>query len=172
MRKSLWIIPGLFIITAIGAPAAHAGTITFNISGGDTGSIQITQAAGLISAITGTFDGSAISALIAPGGFGGNDNVYTGTLPYFDGSGVSFTLATTDTYGFKFVNLSNAANLPTYAFGSCQGNILTTCNGVTGFSPATADTISVVAPEPTNLLLLGSGLLGLMGMGLREKRLA
>jgi len=145
-------------------PAANAGIINFTISGGDSGSVAITESAGTITNITGTFDSSTILALLPVVSIGGNDNVYTGTSPYFDSSGVSFSLVTVDSYGYTYVNLSNAANLPIYAFGSCQGNSLTDCNGVTGFSPRLGDSITLVAaPEPGSLILLGIGLVALVG---------
>jgi len=70
-------------------PAANAGIINFTISGGDSGSIAITESAGIITNITGTFDSSTILALLPVLSLGGNDNVYTGTSPYFDTSGPS-----------------------------------------------------------------------------------
>ena len=148
-------------------PAVHAAIIDFTISGGDSGSIAITESAGTITNITGIFDSSTILALLPVSSIGGNDNVYTGTSPYFDGGGVSFSLVSADSYGYTDVNISNAANLPSYAFGSCQGNTPTggvDCNGVEGFSPLLGDSITLGAtPEPSGLILLGIGLVALVG---------
>jgi hypothetical protein len=157
---------GILILgTFLRMPSAHAGTILdFTVSGGDSGSIAITETAGTITNIMGTFDNSAILALLPVDSFGGNDNVYTGTSPYFDPSGVSFSLVTADSLGYIYVNLSDAANLPSYAFGSCQGNSLSDCNGVIGFGPAEGDSIALVAsPEPGSLILVGIGLVALIG---------
>jgi hypothetical protein len=56
------------------------------ISGADTGSIVISETAGSIGTVTGMFDGSRHA--------------------YLDGGGLSFQLATIDTHGSAFVNLS------------------------------------------------------------------
>jgi len=174
MRKSFWIIPVLSLFVATGAPTSHADTINFRISGGDTGNITITELAGAISAVSGTFDGATINTLIAVGGFGGNDNLFTSTSPYFDGSGLSFSLVTADSHGFDLINLSTATSPPLISFGTCQGNDPTTaCIGPTsttggGFGP---DSITIT-PEPSAFLLLGTGLLGLTVLRFRRKKLA
>jgi len=144
-----------FLLTS----AAHAGPIDFTLCGGDTASIAITVSAGIVTSIAGTFDDSTILALLPVDSIGGNDNVYTGTSPYFDNSGVSFSLVTPDFYGYSDVNLSNATNLPIYAFGTCQGNspTATSCTAA-----PEADTITLT-PEPGSLLLLGIGLVALVG---------
>jgi len=155
----------LVLSTFLLMSAAHAGPIDFTLAGGDSASIAIVVSAGTVTSIAGTFDGSTILALLPVDSIGGNDNVYTGTSPYFDGGGVSFSLVTPDSYGYKYINLSNATDLPVYAFGTCQGNSPTggvDCNGVTGFSPSVGDTITV-APEPGSLLLIGIGLAALVG---------
>lgn len=145
--------------------SAHAGPIDFTLSGGDTASIAIMVTAGTVTSIAGTFDGSTILSLLPALSIGGNDNLFTGTSPYFDNGGLSFSLVTPDSYGFSDINLSNATDLPIYAFGTCQGNSPTggvDCNGVAGFSPPSADTITLT-PEPSSLLLLGVGLTALVG---------
>lgn len=147
-------------------PAAHAGTIDFTLSGGDSASIAIMVSAGTVTSIAGTFDGSTILSLLPVDSIGGNDNIYTGVSPYFDNGGLSFSLVTPDSYGYRDINLSNATDLPVYAFGTCQGNSPTggvDCNGVSGFSPPEADTIALTTPEPGSLLLLGIGLVALVG---------
>lgn len=174
MLKQSWMIPTLFLMAAIRVPTAHADTINFRISGADTGNIAIIETAGTITGISGTFDGSTINALIALNGFGGNDNLFTSTSPYFDGSGLSFSLLTADSHGFTLINLSTETSPPLIAFGTCQGNDATTaCIGPTsttgaGFGP---DSITLT-PEPSALLMLGTGLLALMGMLYRRKNSA
>ena len=61
-------------------PAAHAGTIDFTLSGGDSASIAIMVSTGIVTSIAGTFDGSTILSLLPIDSIGGNDNVYTGTV--------------------------------------------------------------------------------------------
>jgi hypothetical protein len=140
----------------------RAGVLDFSLSGGDTGNFLITESLGVISAISGSFDGSTISGLIpatvcvatsAPpghsctGGFGGNDNLYTGTSPYFDRGGLSFNLTSPDKYGFVYVNLSEAAlGGPGITFGTCQSNSITGCPGTGDLS--VLDAITQVALLP------------------------
>ena len=147
---------------------AHADTFSFSLSGpSDNGSGIITAAPTgtpgefLITAITGTFDGSAIAALLPVGTFPSslppeNDNLffYPDTAGAFDESGVSFVTASAlDVnifYGY-FTSLSGLTTGPDYFV--VEGT--DTVNDVTSFT-ATDPT-----PEPSSILLVGSGLLGL-----------
>ena len=45
-------------------PAAHAGTIDFTLSGGDSASIAIMVSAGTVTSIAGTFDGSTRALIL------------------------------------------------------------------------------------------------------------
>ena len=101
IRKKLWTIPALFLLAAVGAPAAHAGTVLFDftVTGTSTGSGTFTTSTtGTpgqfdITGVTGVFDGITITGLFAPGGYDNNDNVLFSSSPFFDFGGVSFSLA-------------------------------------------------------------------------------
>ena len=154
----------LILSTFLLACSAHAGPINFTLSGADTANIAIFVSGGVVTSITGTFDGSTILALLPVLSIGGNDNVFTGTSPYFDNSGLSFSLVSPDSYGYSDVNLSNATDLPLVTFGTCQANspAATNCNAVPSNAAPKGDTITLT-PEPGTLLLLGAGLAALAG---------
>jgi hypothetical protein len=185
MRKSLWIVPVLLLFAAIGAPNAHADTFDFTVTGLIGGTLNISTAPPddlgtyLGNGITGTFDGLAVTGLIAPGGFSGNDNLLTAAAPYVDIFGVAF--ATSDGTDW---NLSAGP-----LFGSITDGIffsaptcppgpgVTGCAVVANFS-ASITSASIVplgggiiivtpiaAPEPPSILLLCAGLLGLLVIG-------
>lgn len=157
-RCFLRFVIALIVITI--PIATRADTLTFQISGGDTGTITINETAGLISSVSGTFDGSSIAGILGVGTFGGNDNLYTGSSPFVDGGGLSFSLTSPDSFGYTDINLSDSADPPSILFGSCQANTLSSCNGVTGFGPAIGDSIALAAtPEPSSLVL------SLLGLG-------
>ena len=89
----------LGIVSALLAAApASATQYLFSITGGSTATGTLTvqdpiAAVGgsLITAITGTYNGQAITGLVAPGGFGANDNLlFVGQNPLLDGGGFTF----------------------------------------------------------------------------------
>lgn len=96
MRKSLWITITILLV-AIGAPKARADSFTFTVTGPVSGSGTLTTdplslGSYLITGISGTFDGSTITGLIAPGAFATNDNLLYPGSPMLDVGGVSFTI--------------------------------------------------------------------------------
>jgi hypothetical protein len=58
-----------------------------------------------ITGVWGTWNGLEITGISDPGTFGNNDNLLNSTEPFFDGSGVSFTVDGSGDDGFGNVNL-------------------------------------------------------------------
>jgi hypothetical protein len=149
LQKTLLLSPALMLI-------AHAGPLVFNmtISGADTGSIVISETAGLIGTITGMFDGSTVTGILPTGSIGINDNLLYLTSPYLDGGGLSFQLATIDTQGYAFVNLS--WNTVQSAYFSEQSPTSANMGGV-AFGPDAVTLTSVPEPGSASLLLVAAG---------------
>lgn len=110
----------------------------------------------LINTVTGTYDGSAITSLLAPGaccGSPANDNDLFTSAPFLDIQGFAFSV------GGLNVNLFFAGNDNTYQdctqFNACTDSEVAATGSFT-LSPVS------VAPEPAALVMLLSGLTGLI----------
>jgi hypothetical protein len=100
-----------------------------------------------ITSITGFRNGEAITALLAPGAFSGNDNLLFPSAPFVDGNGVSFTVAGSGDDGTGDVNLFfDGSGYTENSFNIGDGTLSVT-NSV---------------PEPWTLALTAGGLLALM----------
>jgi PEP-CTERM motif len=172
MRTSsrlLATLPVLFFLLT-GAQNLFANSVTFNFKFTDTatngtvissrGTFAATLVSGsefLVTSISGTQNGSAMT-LLAPGAYAGNNNDVFSSSPFLNLGGLAFVLSNGSTDYAIYYNAHTGTYLEcNSASGPCNAGDGTTIN----FN-------LTEVPEPGTLMLMGSGLVGLAGMARRK----
>ena len=158
---------------AVSCSAAHADTFQFSLTGDDTASgtftVLATSTAGVydITGITGVFNRNTITGLIAAGLYPPTGTYQADNELYYpaaDTTGYNLGDAFLDQNGVAF-NLSNGNKVNVFFSGTgydlVKGAFGNNLDTLTSF--VVTPTATSVTPEPSSLLLLGTGLLGTLG---------
>jgi PEP-CTERM motif len=158
----LTVALGSIVLLICSAVRASADTFNFTISGSGiiASGVFITNpevnGTFLVTGISGTQNGQVMT-LLAPGGFAGNDNLLYATPPLLDFAGLSYDVA-----GAQYnVQYNSPGHAPFVGYGDFPSN---------PSAPWVPVNFTLTAvPEPSSMLLLGSGPLGLVHL-LRHRR--
>jgi hypothetical protein len=158
-------LTSLMVLVAAGNALADS-SYDFSITGSGITSSGVLTASpngidSIVNHITGQFDGSSISGLLAKGTFQANDNLLYPGQPYFDFSGISISVGSLKYNVFYDNGHNGCESTAGYYVYTGQSATSTTC----GHTVDTLVRFSVTAaPEPATrgLLLAGIGLVFVM----------